>query len=285
MGLSDSCSFLYFQKSFSFRLHKVRRAPVTDSAFIRLTARGVYSVLHVPRGHACRQSGHGRSLGRPHALARGWFLAVPCCLRRCPPIVCEVIMSELDPVTFLIATELLAASDTTSSHRRTALVSSPTISSPTLILVAEGGENESGSSDSFEDLSIRAQRDFGADSVRIAYLHSDSPSLSEVVEDLLSARIHCRFAFCRCFFRKPNRPLENRFRDSRPSGKIRRARNRTASRYRRGRSLPAATLANGSRARTPGLVGQDFVIWGWIDSQATRRESARHHSSSRRASL
>ncbi len=99
-------------------------------------------------------------------------------------------MSELDPVTFLIATELLAASDTTSSHRRTALARPHTISSPTLILVAQGGENESGSTDSFEDLSLRAQRDFGADSVRIAYLHSDSPSLSEVVENLLSARIH-----------------------------------------------------------------------------------------------
>ena len=66
-----------------------------------------------------------------------------------------------------------------------------TISSPTLILLAQGSANESGCSDSLEDLSLRAQRDFGADSVRIAYLHSDSPSLSDVVEDLLSRRIHC----------------------------------------------------------------------------------------------
>ncbi len=100
-------------------------------------------------------------------------------------------MSELDPVTFLIATELLAAGDTTASHRRTALARPRTISSPTLILVAEGGENESGSSDSFEDLSLRAQRDFGADSVRLAYLDSNSQSLADVVKDLLARRIHC----------------------------------------------------------------------------------------------
>ncbi len=99
-------------------------------------------------------------------------------------------MSELDPVTFLIATEL-SACDASSSHRQPALARPHMISSPTLILVAEGGEKESGSSDSFEDLSLRAQRDFGADSVRIAYLHSDLPSLSDVVEDLLSRRIHC----------------------------------------------------------------------------------------------
>jgi cobalamin biosynthesis Co2+ chelatase CbiK len=105
-------------------------------------------------------------------------------------IICEVIMSELDPVTFLIATELLAASNSTSSHRQASLTRPHTTSSPTLILVAQGDENESGSSDPFEDLSLRAQRDFGADSVRIAYLHSDSPSLSDVVEDLLSRRIH-----------------------------------------------------------------------------------------------
>ena len=40
----------------------------------------------------------------------------------------------------------------------------------------------------------------------IAYLHSDLPSLSDVVEDLLSRRI-IAFAFCRCFFRKPTWPL------------------------------------------------------------------------------
>ncbi len=99
-------------------------------------------------------------------------------------------MSELDPVTFLIATEL-SACDTSSSHRQADLARPHMISSPTFILVAEGGENESASSDSFEDLSLRAQRDFGADSVRVAYLHSDLPSLSDVVEDLLSLRIHC----------------------------------------------------------------------------------------------
>jgi len=99
-------------------------------------------------------------------------------------------MSELDPVTFLIATELLAACDISSSHRQASLTRSHAISSPTLILVAQGGANESGCSDSFEDLSRRAQRDFGADSVRVAYLDSDSPSLFDVVEDLLSRRIH-----------------------------------------------------------------------------------------------
>jgi len=99
-------------------------------------------------------------------------------------------MSELDPVTFLIATELLAACDTSSSHRQAALTRPRAISSPTLILVAQGGEDEPGSSDCFEDLSLRAQGDFGADSVRIAFLHSDSRSLSDVVEDLLSHRIH-----------------------------------------------------------------------------------------------
>jgi sirohydrochlorin ferrochelatase len=100
-------------------------------------------------------------------------------------------MSELDPVTFLIATELLAACDTNSAHRQAALTRPHTISSPTLILLAQDSENEPGLSDCFEDLVLRAQRDFGVDSARIAYLHSDSPSLSDVVEDLLSRRIHC----------------------------------------------------------------------------------------------
>ncbi len=99
-------------------------------------------------------------------------------------------MPELDPVTFLIATELLADCDTGSSHRQAALTRPHTINSPTLILLAQGGENEPGCSDSLEDLCLRAQRHFGADSVCIAYLHSDSPSLSDVVEDLLSRRIH-----------------------------------------------------------------------------------------------
>jgi sirohydrochlorin cobaltochelatase len=103
---------------------------------------------------------------------------------------CEVIMSELDPVTFLIATELLAGSDTNSSHRRTALVSHHMVSSPTLILLADCSNNEPGWSESFEDLSLHAQRDFGPDSVRLAYLQFNSPSLSDVVEDLLSHRIH-----------------------------------------------------------------------------------------------
>lgn len=102
----------------------------------------------------------------------------------------EVIMSELDPVTFLIATELLAGSDTNSSHRRTAVNSRPTMCSPTLIMLADGNNNEGGWSNSFEDLSQRAQRDFGADSVRLAYLQFNPPALSEVVEDLLSHRIH-----------------------------------------------------------------------------------------------
>jgi sirohydrochlorin cobaltochelatase len=104
-------------------------------------------------------------------------------------------MSELDPVTFLIVTELLAASDVTSSHRRTALACSHAVNAPTLILLAEGSnnegsDNEPGSSKSFEDLCLRAQRDFGFDAVRIAYLQFNSPSLSDVVEDLLSCRIH-----------------------------------------------------------------------------------------------
>jgi hypothetical protein len=104
-------------------------------------------------------------------------------------------MSELDPLTFLIATELLTGSDDTSSHRRRALVRPHTISSPTLILLAErkeddGIDNGPGCSDACEELRLRAQRDFGTDAVRLAYLHSDSSSLSDVVGDLLSARIH-----------------------------------------------------------------------------------------------
>jgi sirohydrochlorin ferrochelatase len=106
-------------------------------------------------------------------------------------IICEVIMSELDPVTFLIATELLAVSDTTSSHRQAALTRPHTVSSPTLILLAQGSENELGGTNSSEDLSLRAQLEFGADSVCIAYLQSDSLSLSAAVKDLLSRRIHC----------------------------------------------------------------------------------------------
>lgn len=98
-------------------------------------------------------------------------------------------MSELDPVTFLIATELLAGSDTNSS-RQTAMTSRHTINSPSLILLAEGSDNEGAWSESFEHLSLRAQRDFGPDTVRLAYLQSSSPSLSDVVEDLLSHRIH-----------------------------------------------------------------------------------------------
>jgi sirohydrochlorin cobaltochelatase len=104
-------------------------------------------------------------------------------------------MSELDPVTFLIATELLAGSDATSSHRPTSMCYRPTVNSASLILLAEGrendgDENELSSIESFEHLSLRAQRDFGTHSVRLAYLQSNSPSLSDVVEDLLSHRIH-----------------------------------------------------------------------------------------------
>jgi hypothetical protein len=106
-------------------------------------------------------------------------------------IICEVIMPELDPVTFLIATELLAAGDSTASHGRTALARPQTISSPTLILLAQGSENESGYGDSLEDLGLRAQRDFGVGSVRIAYSDSNTQSLSDVVKDLLARRIHC----------------------------------------------------------------------------------------------
>jgi sirohydrochlorin cobaltochelatase len=98
-------------------------------------------------------------------------------------------MSELDPVTFLIATELLAGSNANASHRCTIPIHSHAASSSTLILLADGSDNEVGGN-SFEDLSQRAQRDFGPDSVRIAYLQSDSPSLPDVVEDLLSRRIH-----------------------------------------------------------------------------------------------
>lgn len=99
-------------------------------------------------------------------------------------------MSELDPLTFLIATELLADSEANSLRGRTDLVRPHPLSSPTLILLAHGGDNGSGAGESLEALSRHAQRDFGPDSVRLAYLQFNSPSLSDVVADLLSRRIH-----------------------------------------------------------------------------------------------
>jgi hypothetical protein len=82
----DGFSFLQASCDLFYCILKVRQTPVTDSAFIRLTARGVLQRSACPQGYACRQYGHGRRRGRPHALARGWFLVVPCCLRRCPQL-------------------------------------------------------------------------------------------------------------------------------------------------------------------------------------------------------
>ena len=99
----------------------------------------------------------------------------------------EVTLSELDPVTFLIATELLA--DRNAKFQGPPLVHPRTAASSTLILLAEGNRDPAGE-ELFEHLRLRAQRDFGGSSVEIAYLHHNSPSLPEVVETLLSRRIH-----------------------------------------------------------------------------------------------
>ena len=97
-------------------------------------------------------------------------------------------MSELDPVTFLIVTELLTVHTvppffgnlpSLAAHDQLANSDS----------VRRRRRKSPGWSDSLEDLSLRPQRDFGADSVQVAYLHS-TPHLSDVVENLLSRRIH-----------------------------------------------------------------------------------------------
>jgi sirohydrochlorin ferrochelatase len=97
-------------------------------------------------------------------------------------------MSELDPVTFLIATELLAGSTSNISQRRTAVLQHA--ANPTALILLSNSNPEGDWSVPFEDLCLRAQRDFGANAVRIAYLQSECSSLAEVVEDLLSRRIH-----------------------------------------------------------------------------------------------
>ena len=98
-------------------------------------------------------------------------------------------MSELDPVTFLIATELLAGPDRHAKFQGPAVVHPRAAASPTLILLAHGSMDPAGN-DYFESIQLRARRDFGTDAVEIAYLHFNSPTLREVVGELLSRRIH-----------------------------------------------------------------------------------------------
>ena len=100
----------------------------------------------------------------------------------------EVIMYELDPVTFLIATELLAGTTLNIPQRQTALAQH--VANPTALILLATGESGDSWNTPFEDLCLRAQRDFGTNAVRIAYLRSESSSLADVVEDLLSRRIH-----------------------------------------------------------------------------------------------
>ncbi len=98
-------------------------------------------------------------------------------------------MAELDPVTFFIATELFASSDQDSFEQLPVLADRNSATRSTLIMLAHGSKDPCWRVP-LDRIGDRAQRNFGRDSVRVAYLRFISPSLPEVIEDLLSRRVH-----------------------------------------------------------------------------------------------
>lgn len=190
--MSEDPSFLtgpHMMRSNEF-FGKFGKMPVTGSAFGRLTARGFYRKCMFHRGHVSPSIGarpeprEAARFGVRMASCRA-LLSLATALNTCR----EVTLSELDPITFLIATELLAGPDRNAKFQGPALVHPRTAASSSLILLAEGNSDPAGE-EFFEHLRLRASRDFGGSSVEIAYLHHNPPSLPEVVEELLCRRIH-----------------------------------------------------------------------------------------------